>query len=555
MQITLKKSRQKFNLGQNEFVAAGGEGKVYRSGSTAFKIYHDVSKMIPISKIDALADIPYKNVLCPRDICIENYKEIGFSMDYISDRIYLCWMYNEGWKQKNNIDNKLLIKLINIMRETTIALHKHACVIGDYNELQFLVNKTFDNVYFCDTDSYQVAGYPCTAIMDTVRDRTVPFGTFSTSTDWFSFAIVTIQLFLGIHPYQGNHPDFSRRDTKALKLMDLGYSIFNKKVTLPKHAKNLFNIPSNIRSWYEAVLEQKDRSIPPEVTETFQQTLQPYSVIQGTNNFTVTEVLSLPENIIDAKVCNGKIYCFTKTAIYEGSIKLINIIKNHKYDIIYTIGQLPTILDITSNIIVQELYSQTQSKSFKIDCLNHFVFNNFIYTINNDKIIVHIPGILWSKKFVGNVFSNYQIFENMIVQNVLGVPWIITPNNESIKQTAIKELTNHRIIDAKYDIGGSLKLCIIISEYKSKYYRNTIILTDTYKFTQEQSSPNDSSNFCVINKSVAAVIIEDERLDLVLENGIKTLKDPPFDNTNKLFTDGVRVLLINNNKILHISTR
>ncbi|MCK9429343.1 MAG: hypothetical protein M0R17_05025 [Candidatus Omnitrophica bacterium] len=555
MQITLKKSRQKFNLGQNEFVAAGGEGKVYRSGSTAFKIYHDVSKMIPIGKIDALTNIPYKNVLCPRDICVENYHDIGFSMDYISDRIYLCWMYNEGWKQKNNIDIKTLIKLINIMRDTTIALHKHSCVVGDYNELQFLVNKNFDNVYFCDTDSYQISGYPCTAIMDTVRDRTVKFGQFSDKTDWFGFAIVTIQLFLGIHPYQGNHPDFSRREVKELKLMDLNYSIFNKKVTLPKHAKNLSNIPSSIRSWYEAVLEQKDRSIPPEVNDNIQVTAQSSYVIQNNNSFNISEVISLSENIIDAKVINGKIYCFTKTVIYEHKDKLFHTYINHKYDII-KFEYLPVIIEITPHILgIRELYSSVQEYSTKIEYTDYFIFDNMIYTVLDDKIIVHIPGILWSKKLIGNVFSNYQVFTNMIVQNVLGVPWLIIPNKDSIQQIAIKELTNHRIIDANYNIGGSLKIAIIISEYKSKYYRNTIIFKDGYKLTQEQSSPNDSSNFCVLNKSVAAAIIEDERLDLILDSGIKSVKDPPFDNTKKLFTDGVRVLMINANKILHISMR
>jgi hypothetical protein len=58
-----------------------------------------------------------------------------------------------------------------------------------------------------------------------------------------------------------------------------------------------------------------------------------------------------------------------------------------------------------------------------------------------------------------------------------------------------------------------------------------------------------------LDKSVAAVIIGDERLDLVMEHGTKEIKDPPIDISMQLFTDGARVLVVNGNKILHISTK
>ena len=46
-------------------------------------------------------------------------------------------------------------------------------------------------------DSYQTAHYPATAIMPSVRDWKVPLHDFSELSDWFSFAIVSFQVFLG----------------------------------------------------------------------------------------------------------------------------------------------------------------------------------------------------------------------------------------------------------------------------------------------------------------------------------------------------------------------
>jgi hypothetical protein len=124
----------------------------------------------------------------------------------------------------------------------------------------------------------------------------------------------------------------------------------------------------------------------------------------------------------------------------------------------------------------------------------------------------------------------------------------------------INELSGHRILDAKYDEGGDLRICIVISEFKSNYYRSSIIFkkgdpSKGYSFKTDKTDANDTANFTVLDKSVAAVIIGDERLDLLLEHGTKEVADPPFDSSMQLFTDGVRVLVINGSKILHISTK
>ena len=67
----------------------------------------------------------------------------------------------------------------------------------------FLIDRDMQHVLFIDVDSYQTAGFPATAIMDSIRDR--HSSTYSAGTDWFSFAILAFQMFVGVHPYRGKH--------------------------------------------------------------------------------------------------------------------------------------------------------------------------------------------------------------------------------------------------------------------------------------------------------------------------------------------------------------
>ena len=202
MKIQLKNSGQQFELTQNDYIAGGGEGKVYQKGSTAFKIYHDPSKkMLPLGKLIELSKISCSNVLGPKDIILNMHTDIiGFTMPYVSDTVFLCWLFNKGYKDQNHITETMISTLCMQMKHTTQKLHSEGFVIGDFNEMNFLTDKSYGIPYFIDVDSYQTPSYNCTAIMDTVRDRTVPFGKFSKETDWFGFAIVSFQLWTGIHP-------------------------------------------------------------------------------------------------------------------------------------------------------------------------------------------------------------------------------------------------------------------------------------------------------------------------------------------------------------------
>jgi len=138
MKVILKSSGKSLSLTQNDYIAGGGEGKVYGKGSIAFKIYHDTSKMIPLGKIQQLSKLTPSNVLAPRDIITNNRgTPIGFTMKLIQDRTFLTWLFDKGYKQQNNVDNKIIS---NYVEEDELRL-----TIPSKNAWKVIKNPPFDN--------------------------------------------------------------------------------------------------------------------------------------------------------------------------------------------------------------------------------------------------------------------------------------------------------------------------------------------------------------------------------------------------------------------------
>ena len=180
------------SLGQSDYKAQGGEGIVYVKNNIAYKIYHEPKKMIPEGKILELQKIKTENVLAPKNILYnpKTLKAIGFTMPYVNDTEYLTKLFSKQFKNDHAISISQIIEIISKMQKQLQSLHNEKIIVGDYNEMNFLIDSSFSIPYHIDVDSYQTDNFPCTAIMDTFRDRRLPFGKFDDLSDWFSWAIV-----------------------------------------------------------------------------------------------------------------------------------------------------------------------------------------------------------------------------------------------------------------------------------------------------------------------------------------------------------------------------
>jgi hypothetical protein len=249
-------------LTDRDFIAQGGEGAVYGRGDLAFKIYSDPAKMVPEGKIRELAALDRPNILRPLDVLLdERDRPVGFTMKWVREAGPLCRLFTTAYRQRIGMTDAATRRLVDGMRDAVAAVHRAGCLMVDGNPYNYLVDRRDRTTpYLIDVDSYRTPGFPATAITPAVRDPLTD--EFTEMTDWFAFAVVVCQLFVGIHPFKGSHPDFKKTDLKGR--MKAGASLLNPRVTLPPAARSLDDIPPAYRDWFHAMFERRERSAPPE---------------------------------------------------------------------------------------------------------------------------------------------------------------------------------------------------------------------------------------------------------------------------------------------------
>jgi len=71
----------------------------------------------------------------------------------------------------NNISQENIVNLIKNIQIIVGDIHKAGCLAVDLNELNILVDYTWEQPFFIDVDSFQTSHFPATAIMESIIDR------------------------------------------------------------------------------------------------------------------------------------------------------------------------------------------------------------------------------------------------------------------------------------------------------------------------------------------------------------------------------------------------
>lgn len=145
----------------------GGEGAVYLTDTDFIcKIYkQDKLTKFRKEKIELLIrhSIKVKNVCLPECIVYNNFNEfIGYLMPQASgSEIKTSIFIPPLFKQKFPTWDRLHLAktALNILKKVE-KLHQYNIILGDINPSNILLNNEND-IYFIDTDSFQIDGYPC----------------------------------------------------------------------------------------------------------------------------------------------------------------------------------------------------------------------------------------------------------------------------------------------------------------------------------------------------------------------------------------------------------
>lgn len=554
MSYYLRGKNKKIRFNQNNFVAKGGEGSIYRIGNTVYKIYEDPSLVIPEAKIQELSTIQESNVIKPLDIVLDSKnKMVGFTMKYV-DGESLCKLFTNDFRNRNNISEDQILELVENIKETTAKIHNEDCLIVDGNELNYLVDdKDFVTPYFIDVNSWQTKSFPATAIMPSIRDWRAK--KFTTHSDWFSFAIVTFQLFIGIHPFKGKIKGYKKNDFRQ-RVIDC-VSVFNKKVGVPASARDIDLIPTHYKDWYYNLFEKGDRSAPPTKAGIRGPVASRRIVVVSSNTFEIKELNEFDSDIVYHSYENGIEVVKTRKKIY---------INNKEYyvskdvEVLFTPQQQRSVfVKIENGEVKFHLPQDNINLHQTISCEEKMIVGNRLFLKSGGNIFEtqfqdYGPNVFLSTLKTWQIMPySSELFSGVIYQNILGKAFLTIIGDGSFYSIPIPELDEYKIIGAKREHD----ICVVIAHKENSYHR-FVFSFDKSQYSYRVTNDIDfyQPNFTVLDNGIAIMITEDSHLEIFKKGGnVKEIVDSTIDSSMKLTKSGIGARFFKGNKLFSISMR
>jgi len=561
MDVTVKGSKKTIKLNKNNFVASGGEGSIYVKGGTAFKIYANPKAMIPHSKIGELSVITSSNVIKPERIVLDKkQKPVGYTMKHVSDTYALCQIFPKAFRDRTGMDTDTVLKLVQKMQNTIASIHKtKGMLIVDLNEMNFLVDKKFKNIYFIDVDSYETPSFPATAIMESIRDWHNP--KFSQLTDWFSFAVVSFQMFIGIHPFKGKHKTIKGMKDRMLA----NIPVFHKDVKFPKVCMPFNAIPPEYKEWYKALFFDGKRMTPP--SGAIQTVVIPVVIqtITGNEDFEITEMFEYDSNIIKYLSIDGTRATVTAKSLYIGNSKVPQTSsKNLHIAITPLTNKVMSVTLVDGDVLIHNSSEgTTPGHNIKADDIMSYKGRVFV---KNGETLSELDFVDMGKnihvvpKPVANIMENAtKFFDGVIIQNVLGSFMAsIFPSAGMHYQIQCPEFKGYQIIDAKYDNN----VLMVIGSRKGKYDKFVLKFDDkfsTYSLRRVDDISYSGINFAVLENGIVVHINDNEEVEIFSNkkdsNKVKVVDSSVISGDMRLFNDGVRIVFAKGKKMYRLKMK
>lgn len=561
MNLKVRIGPSSVTLTDKDYLAAGGQAAVYKHGGDAIKIYHDPKHAMPLAKVKELAAITATNVIRP---IAPVYDEktgacIGYSMKFLAGTEPVCKFFTKTFKIDRNVSPAQVNDLVKAMQTTLASIHGDKCLVVDFNELNILVDATsMTQPYFIDTDSYQTPSFRATAIMANIRDRSVPHGTFSQLTDWFSWGVLSFQAYINIHPYQGKHPAFKPNEWE--KRMDKGISVFDKAVKLPPVCNPFSVIPKRHLDWFEATFARNERSVPP-LPDSIAPVALPKQVvtIRAHDKLKVIDLGKAGDDIIDVFVCRSAVFCITKSGIWKDYVKQPLDLGHARKVLIAAVPSVgtPVVGLWNGNKLVFKLMTGEEVGTGNATAV--FARNDAIYAPASGRLIQYSfismgTRVVMQMKEVENVaVLSSQTYDGVLVQDLLGKKYVTVPYMLSRCATKpVPVLDGWRVIEAV----GRGKWVIILAEHKGRYDRFILKFADDWQsialHRRDEDIAYEAINFTVTATGTCLLLIED-KLQVWQTATVKEFDSPPLAADMKMFDIAGQVAFIHDDTVCRLT--
>lgn len=544
---------RKIRLTASMFLASGGQGEIFYDGNFVYKIYIDPKNMIPVSKIQELSVITYPFVISPIAALLDaKNNPVGYYMKYVpKDHTYiLCQLFTKAFKDRNSINNDMILKIVQNLQRGISNVHSKKILLVDINELNFLVSDNFRDVFFIDVDSYQTPSFPATAIMESIKDR--HSNKFSELTDWFSYGVITFQLWMGIHPYRGTHPTIKELDNRMLS----NASVFDSSVRIPKICPPLSSIPQAYRDWYKAIFQEGKRLAPPFDAQAVV-VITSVKPIIGSNQFIVKTIMNCEGEIVSYICASGNDIVLTSKGLYAHQ-KLDKFVPpSAKLAITPKNGHVIATWQENGNV---KLYDARQRRFIDNNfiCESITTYDGRIYIKNSISVfeIIFIElasGIQVTINLVAQVLPYAtRLYDGVLIQNMLGSYYCsVFPKAGISYQIQLREIDGYKILGAKFDKG----VLMIVGEKKGKYDRFVFrfdINYDSYDIKVIKDISLEELNFITLDNGLCVFINEKEQLEIFRakkdSTDTKVIEDV-ISGDMKLFAKGTTIIFAEGTKL------
>lgn len=542
------------SLTQRDYVGGGGEGAVYKVGKIAYKIYHDPAKMIPVAKFKELSVITDPHVIRPQSMLVDaKGLVVGYTMPFLDGGYPLCQLFPRSFRDREGVTTGHITNLVAKMQAGIQHVHQTGTLIVDLNEMNFLVDKKFDDLFFIDVDSYQTPHFPATVIMDSIRDWSVHHNQWSTNSDWYSFGILSFQMYTGIHPFRGKYhgpkaefrgrlpsdPDDDAFATTRRRMLG-GISVMHPEVGIPGSAYPLSVIPKEYRQWYEDMFVNGQRCPPPSKAGAMGVILfvPQVNALSGTlvDFMELWNLQYAITSFLGSSILGGNPVITAGNKVYLGGALVPvpwdkpttvcgHTNRTHRVVVGSLEGTKLSLFNLTDRVPL----------TFDMEVQNAVSYEGRIYVRTEDQIhevALTDAGsqVLATLKVVCNVMPHAtHLFSGVAIQSMLGATFVslFTGPGEA-QQVRVKELDTFRVVDAKYDRGVLMVLTEKAGKYDRQVFRFEADGTYDIRVVADVSS-GQSLNFVTLDNGVCVCMNEDEKLELFSarkgSSSIKTVED------------------------------
>ena len=284
MQVYLQ--GQPLQLHPQQVLGKGGEADIFRLGSDrALKLFkppdHPDYQHQPQAQQAAaqrLAEHQQKlrqfprvlpaRVVQPLELVTDRSGQtiLGYTMLLIAPADPL-WRYSDRGFHNQGLRQATVVEIFQDLHATVTQLHAAGIVIGDFNDLNVLVQGSA--AYCIDADSYQFAGFRCHLFTTSVVDpchcdpAAVPLilaQPHNENSDWYAFNVLLLQSLLCVGPYGGVYKPADPQQWVSPAARPLQrLTIFHPDVRYPKPAFPYASLPDDLLQHFYQTFTQDQR--------------------------------------------------------------------------------------------------------------------------------------------------------------------------------------------------------------------------------------------------------------------------------------------------------